>query len=627
MERRLITGNEAVVLGALRSGVKVVAGYPGTPSTGAIDSLLRMELEECRHVEWSANEKVAFDIVSGAAWAGLPALCTMKMSGLNVASDSAVSMSHSGCNGALVIYVADDPGTSAGMCEQDSRGYARMFDLPVLEPRSVEEAYRFTKVAFRLSEETGAPVIVRSVTAIANSHAPVDIEEPTRPPEREPILEWDIAKYTKAGAVICTTQHREAIERLAEVGRKIQELGLNELELASEPGGLGVVASGVVCSYLDEAFSVAEQFGLAREKTSVLRVLATHPIPVDEVRALLNHCDTILVLEELEPYLETSLRVEAQTTGFGGTIVGKLDGLLSRIGEYNMTQIVKGLDEAIGLSIPEDYLMSTAEADSLAADRPITCCAGCPHRGTYLAIIRAIKKAGLRRDEVMVTGDIGCTILGMNPPFNIIWNEISMGASIGAAQGYAYAGLDTPVIATIGDSTFFHAGIPALVTAVQHQAPVTVVIMDNRWTAMTGMQVNPGTEEEFQAPGRQSVDLARLLPALGIEHFFIINPFELEESVDTIREAIMLPGVKVVLAREECAIQALRRGIRLADVHVSAEECIRCDSCLRITGCPALIIQEESMTVDSALCYGCGLCAAVCPQDCIVVEPRKEAVT
>jgi indolepyruvate ferredoxin oxidoreductase alpha subunit len=644
---KLITGNTALALGALRAGVKVVTGYPGTPSTGALASLLAIDLGDDRHVEWSTNEKVAFEIAAGAAWAGQRALCTMKMSGVNVAFDSLISVAYSGCLGGLVIYVADDPGVSAGMAEQDSRSFALMADLPMLEPASVAETYQVIQAAFDLSERAGTPVFVRLVTAIAQSKAAVAVEEPLPPSEREPRLLRDIAKFTKAGSAICMQQHRDLIARLERAGEIIREMGLNQLHLApvgmetrptnsppttSPPraGGryLGIIASGVTASYLDEGVEIALQLW-ARDRmfdenrVSVLKVVATNPFPTTEVQALLDRCDAILVLEELEPHLERRVTVQAHGLGFGGPIAGKLDGPFSRIGEYGVSQVVQGIGAALDLPIPDDLFRGNEVAATLAAARPITVCAGCPHRGTFMAINRAIKKAGFKKDEVMVTGDIGCTILGMNPPFHTVWNEVAMGASIGIAQGYVHAGVPTPVIATIGDSTFFHAGIPSLVNAVQHQVPLTLIIMDNGWTSMTGMQVNPGTAEPFQRPGDRQLDIAKIVPALGVDHFSIIDPFDLDQATAAIQEALALPGVKVVLARQECAIQARRHGHRSGQVRSIPENCVLCKRCIRVTGCPALSIGEESTVIDPAICYGCGLCAQVCPHEAIVQEASQ----
>jgi len=619
---RLITGNEAVALGALRAGVKVVTGYPGTPSSGALGSLMRMEIDEARHVEWSTNEKVAVEIASGVAWAGQRAMCTMKMSGVNVASDSLFSIAHSGINGGLVIYVADDPGAHAGMVEQDSRGYARMMDLPMLEPTTVAEAYELMGPAFELSERCGSPVFVRSVTSIANSHAPVDVQDPVPPEEREPILERDITKYTKAGSAIAQAQHHQVIQRLAQAGEIVREMELNELRLAEQEGGLGIIVSGVTASYLSEGLEVAADHGLDPSTVSVLKVRVTNPFPTQEVRVLLEHCQDapVVVLEELEPYLEQRVIEEARRNGFAGRVVGKLDGTLERVGEYGVREVVRGVmsaaePEAIAEALED--VDETGGAEELAAARPITVCAGCPHRGTYLAINQALRKLKLGKDDVMVTGDIGCTILGMNEPFETVWNEVSMGASVSLAQGYVYSGLETPVIATIGDSTFFHGGMPGLINAVQHRVDLTLIVMDNGWTAMTGMQTNPGTAEDHQPRGNRRIDLAELIPAMGVEQFFVIDPFELEEATAVVEEALELPGVKVILSRQECAIQAQRRGVRAGEVAVDVEACTLCRRCITVTGCPAISLGEEAVVIDEALCNGCTLCAQICPFEAI----------
>ena len=622
MTIRLITGNEAVALGALRAGVKVVTGYPGTPSSGALGSLMRMEIDEARHVEWSTNEKVAVEIASGVAWAGQRAMCTMKMSGVNVASDSLFSIAHSGINGGLVIYVADDPGAHAGMVEQDSRGYARMMDLPMLEPTTVAEAYELMGPAFELSERCGSPVFVRSVTSIANSHAPVDVQDPVPPEEREPILERDITKYTKAGSTIAQAQHHQVIQRLAQAGEIVREMELNELRLAEQEGGLGIIVSGVTASYLSEGLEVAADHGLDPSTVSVLKVRVTNPFPTQEVRVLLEHCQDapVVVLEELEPYLEQRVIEEARRNGFAGRVVGKLDGTLERVGEYGVREVVRGVmsaaePEAIAEALED--VDETGGAEELAAARPITVCAGCPHRGTYLAINQALRKLKLGKDDVMVTGDIGCTILGMNEPFETVWNEVSMGASVSLAQGYVYSGLETPVIATIGDSTFFHGGMPGLINAVQHRVDLTLIVMDNGWTAMTGMQTNPGTPEDHQPRGNRRIDLAELIPAMGVEQFFVIDPFELEEATAVVEEALELPGVKVILSRQECAIQAQRRGVRAGEVAVDVEACTLCRRCITVTGCPAISLGEEAVVIDEALCNGCTLCAQICPFEAI----------
>jgi indolepyruvate ferredoxin oxidoreductase, alpha subunit len=395
---KLLTGNEALALGALRAGVKVATGYPGTPSTGCIESLLLLNPPGV-HVEWSANEKVAFEIAAGAAWAGQRALCTMKMSGVNVAYDSITSVAYSGVVGGMVLYVADDPGVSAGMCEQDTRAFAVMGDMPLLDAASVEDAYRLVQVAFDISEQVGTPVFVRLVTSISSSFAPVDVDEEYLPGETRPAqLIRDIDRFTKAGSLICMAQHRDVIRRLGLAGEIAREMGLNRLTLAGQPHGAGIVACGVVAAYLEEAFEVAAKHGFDREAVSLLTLTAVHPFPADEARQMLAHCDTILVLEELEPVVERGFYVEAQKIGWRGRIIGKESGLYERVGEYGLRHIFAGLSAALpDLALPPDLVRGHEGADKLAAARPITVCAGCPHRACSWGSTLQSAERGTRR--------------------------------------------------------------------------------------------------------------------------------------------------------------------------------------------------------------------------------------
>ena len=622
MTEKIVSGNEAVVLAALASGVKVITGYPGTPSSEAIGSLWKSDFPEGTAVEWSTNEKVALEVASCAAWAGKRALCTMKMSGLNVAFDSMIGIAYSGCKGGLVVYVCDDPGVTAGMCEQDTRGFALMSDTPMLEPSSVAESYELTKFAFDLSESIQSPVYVRSVTNVAQSNGVVNVEERVLPSPEKPVMERDIEKYTKAGAATCMNQHGKLLERLEKAGRIIADKDINKLHLAEEKGGLGIVTVGVVNGYLEEGLEIAKQYGCSFQSVSTLKLNNTVPFPEIEMKALLGHSSTVLVLEELEPYLEKEIYIAAHKMESKARIIGKLDGTLSRIGSYNAVHAAKGICRVLDKDIPPDLLEHGNDAVKKAAARPITCCAGCPHRGTYLAINKAVKNSGYKKDDVIVTGDIGCTILGMNPPFHTVWMEISMGASIPSAQGFVYSGIETPVIATIGDSTFFHGGIPGLINAIQHGVNLTVVIMDNGWTAMTGMQVNPGTDIEFQQSGCRQIDLVRVVEGLGVEHFYIVDPYDLEETTKAIEEALSLPGVKVVLPQRECAIQAGRRKVKYGEMTVETKKCNSCELCINVTGCPAIELGSDSIAIDNLQCNGCGLCAQVCKNSAIVREGR-----
>lgn len=622
MSRRMLSGNEAAACAALHVGVKVVSGYPGTPSTELIGSLWNRQLEGTV-VEWSTNEKVAFEVAAGAALNGYRALCTMKMSGVNVAYDSIIGVAYSGCPGGLVIYVADDPGVSAGMCEQDTRGFALMSDMPVLEPSSVEESYTLTAYAFELAEQIQSPVFVRSVTNVSQSHAAVEVGEPVVPPETMPMFVRDTDRYTKAGAAICMTQHANLIASLAKAGECIERDGLNRETLSAETGGVGVISVGVTNNYVAEALLLAQNSGLETADISTLRLVCTLPYADAEMKALLAHCDTVVVVEELEPYLENRLIYLAYEMGRRVRILGKQNGIFRRIGEYSAKRVAGALFTAFGKELPAVLEEKTSDAPSLCAARPITVCAGCPHRGVYMSVNQAVRNLHMKKDEVIVTGDIGCTILGVNPPFDTLWTELAMGASIPLAQGFVYAGQKNPVIATIGDSTFFHAGIPGLVNAVQHGVDLTVIVMDNGWTAMTGMQVNAGTADVYQHDEAcRSLDLEKVISGLGVDKLTVTDPYDLEAMTQAVEESLKLPGVKVVLTRRECAIQAGRRKVSYGKVTVDAEKCTRCKRCIVMTGCPALSLGEKQVTVDAAQCNGCGICTQVCGFGALVKEEK-----
>ncbi|MGN0152564.1 MAG: thiamine pyrophosphate-dependent enzyme [Wujia sp.] len=616
--KKTISGNEAIAYGALAAGVRVVSGYPGTPSTEVIQSMLKMDIPGT-DVEWSTNEKVAFEVAAGAAHIGHRALCTMKMSGLNVCYDSLIGIAYSGCKGGLVVYVADDPGVTAGMCEQDTRGFAAMSDVPMLEPGSVEEIYEMTKIAFDMSEEIQGPVFLRLVTNNSQSHAVVDIEERVIPKETQPLPVRDTAKYTKAGAAICMTQHQDLIDRLAKSEKFIAERGLNRLSLGKK-GGVGVISVGVVNGYRHEAFAALSAAGVDLSEVSTLELIASIPYAKDAIASMIENCDTILVCEELEAYVEKYVYLTAYKMGRNIKIVGKEDGTYRRIGEYDAAIVEKGVCKALGIELPASLVRPEIKSEELCTKRPIGFCAGCPHRGTYMGVEAGLKKAGYKKEDVFITGDIGCTILGCNAPFNILWTELAMGASIPLAQGMIYGKLEAPVIATIGDSTFFHAGMAGLVNAVQHNMNITVIILDNGWTAMTGMQVNPGTIQEYQQGEWKQLDIERVVKGLGVDQLYVVDPYKYQTVADAVADSLTKTGVKVILSRRECAIQAARRKVKYSPVTFDSEKCRKCKICINQTGCSAISYKDGEISIDKSTCNNCGLCTQVCPFDALVKE-------
>jgi indolepyruvate ferredoxin oxidoreductase alpha subunit len=606
-----LSGNEAIARGAIEAGVTLVTGYPGTPSTYVIETLLSIPDLGFR-VEWSINEKVAFELATGVSWAGLRSLVTMKMSGLNVASDSFLSVQYSGANGGLVLYVADDPNVYYGMVEQDSRHYARLAAAPMLMPATPQQALEFTRRAFDLSEQIGRPVMIRGTTTLSNFSEMVTPGK-RQVIRRDPSFAFNIAKYSKAGPAACVQQHEDTLEALKAFERLTEDL--NPLHLNGSR--VGVIALGVAWNYLQEALLHY------RLEPSTLKIDVAHPLPISKIKSLMSRVDTVVVLEELEPMIEETVLALRADLDHPVRVVGKIRGPLSVTGDYNVEAVTTALREVYGdkvtpPAIPKELLAKTQE---LKVKRLNTFCAGCPHRATYYALNHAIAELGYKREDVVITGDIGCTILGMNEPFECCWTEISMGSSISLAQGFKYAGMKTPVVATIGDGTFFHAGIPALLNVSHTQTDLTIIILNNQWASMTGMQPNVGTEKPPYSDGRQIVKMEEIIKAAGIRHIVNVNPYQTPKMIESLKAAISSPETAVVIASAECSTQRMR-GRKRVSLKVKPELCVRLDncrpSCIEVLGCPALDRAEDGKAVIlPSLCTACGLCHHVCPHGAI----------
>jgi indolepyruvate ferredoxin oxidoreductase alpha subunit len=613
-EPLLVSGNQAVARGAIEGGVALATGYPGTPSTYVIESLLRVPDLGFR-VEWAINEKVALELAAGVSWSGLRSLVTMKMSGLNVAADTFLSVQFSGTVGGLVLYVADDPNVYYGMVEQDSRYYARLASAPMLTPASPQEALDFTRRSFELSEQIERPVMVLGTTTLANTSENVTLGE-VNTVDRKPSFEFNVAKYAKAGPSACVQQHTDTLQALGRFGRLTESLNV----LALNGSRIGVIAAGVAWNYLEEAKE------LSSVTPSTLKLGVAHPLPMEKIKALVSAVDTVIVLEELEPLVEEAVMAVRAEADHPVRVIGKVKGPLSRTGDYDVDVVLSAFREAYGYGEETPGAVGsrrrTGEDRSLHVERLNTFCAGCPHRATYYALNEAIVRLGYKREEVIITGDIGCTILGMNEPFRACWTEIAMGSSISLAQGFKYAGIKTPVIATIGDGTFFHAGIPALLNASHHQTDLTIVILDNHWISMTGMQPHVGSTGHSSPGDSVAIRVEDIVKAAGVQHVRRINPYQSRKMIETLMESIASPGITVVISDAECALQRKRRRKTGAALKVKAEKCVGLDvckpSCIEILGCPAIERGEDGKAfIKPDVCTACGLCRHVCSHGAI----------
>jgi len=677
-KRLFLTGDEAVARAALEVGVEVATGYPGNPGTKAIAALIPLAHQYGMAVEWSVNEKVALEVATGAAWAGKRCLVGMKMSGVNVMADSLLSIAHSGVTGALVIYAVDDVGVYYGMVEQDTRYYAQLTSLPLLMPASPEEAYTMTRMAFSVSEQIGAPVFVLSTTAVANAITAMKVGKIERDTHKRPAyFSRNLAKFTKAAPQWCRDQHADTIRRLEQAGELFGKTSKdNGTPLvytlpaptqhmpSSEIKRRGIVVAGVSFAYLQELrLRYPERFA----DIPILKLGVVNPLPRQELLEFLTYVDVALVLEELDPIIETQVMALIAEAGLRVEVFGKHNGLLPRVGDYSLELVeaaLANLDELSGrppkwvklrrpessagmqemplLAVSKQDLdeqetlrmngnggyVSLTHSEIAAPPRSLEFCPGCPHRMTYYALNRAIEQLGFTKDEIITTGDVGCTIIGMNAPLDACWTEVSMGASIGIAQGLKYAGIERPVLAAMGDGTFYHNGIAGLLNAVQSGVNLTLIILDNSKIAMTGMQPDPGTGR--RATGEPSVraDIAMLVRGCGVEYVKRLNPYDLPKMIDALKDAMQRPGVSVVIAEAPCTMQGIL--INEEPVQVDQDACMAgrgCEDtpCYHKVGCPSVLLSLEDvrprLSIDTATCVACGLCVAACPFDAIKPIP------
>lgn len=587
MKKEYVMGNGAIALGALTAGVKLVSGYPGTPSSEIIETIAKYKHSDV-YIEWSVNEKSAMEVATGAVYSGARALVTMKQVGLNVASDPLMSLAYVGVKGGMVIVSADDPGPISSQTEQDTRMFAEFARIPVFDPTSPEEAFQMIQDAFDYSEKYRTPVLFRPTTRVCHAYASIEWNENTQPKKYEGFVK-DSKKWV-IFPQLSFKNHAMIEKRNLQIGDDFSEYKMNTI---SGNGKKAVFASGVSYAYVKEYL---------QDRTDVVLVKIATPYPFPEKLALsvMKNVDEILCVEELSAYVETQLQRIAGVHHLPVKIFGKTTGNGRLSGENSADYVA----EIIGAFLKD----STEEHINLSdipelPKRPPVLCAGCPHRASFYAV-----KKAMQGRKAYFCGDIGCYTLGNAMPLDMTDTCLCMGAGITIAQGFSHTNKDAVSFAFVGDSTFFASGMTGTVNAVYNGADIILCILDNSTTAMTGHQPHPGTGKNMMSDIIQKVDIVKILEGIGIKNIAVVNPFELEKAVDTVREFADISGVKAIIFKSPCI--ALKKPDSCMKI---SEKCIQCKKCIREIGCPAIIISDGKVTIDSALCNGCKLCSKICP--------------
>lgn len=606
--KHLLLGNEAIVRGALEANVRFVAAYPGTPSSEIIDRFAQLGDEAGVYVEYSVNEKVSMETACAAAVSGVRSLCSMKHVGLNVAADAFMTLAYVGVKAGMVIVVADDPSLHSSQNEQDNRYYAKMSGMPMLEPSTPEEAREMTLQAFELSEKYGIPCILRTTTRVNHCRGPVRFGP--LPSERpEPRFEKDPFNLV----VVPMVGRKLRVALLDKISRMQEEAEQSSLNVVSGNGPWGIVTSGVSHLYVQDAVRDLD----IEDRVRILKLGFTYPHPKAAIRSFLEGVEKVLVVEELEPFLEETVRLVAQEAGNFLLVAGKGKDLIPQAFELDAVRVKRGMSRFFGLEYQPPEVFTIPELPQ----RPPNLCPGCPHRATFYSIRKIFG------EEAVYPTDIGCYTLGLLPPLRMADFLICMGSSVSTAGGFSKV-LDRPVVAFIGDSTFFHGGLPGLVNAVAQDHRILLVILDNGTTAMTGHQPHPGVELTPQGKVEPKVSIEAVARGFGVRKIATVNPLQVkktQEVLEAMHKDMDTPGVSVLISKSPCPLfenRMLRKKQKV--VFEVGSSCDLCKSCLEELGCPAFVWEspgtaEECVRINPALCSGCSVCSQVCKS----IKPRR----
>ena len=594
MHTEFLMGNAAIAMGAIAAGLNVVSGYPGTPSTEVLETTAKHN-DGSIYVEWSTNEKAAMELAAGAAYCGARTMVTMKQVGLNVASDPLMSLAYIGVKGGMVILVADDPGPISSQTEQDTRRFAAFSKLPCFDPSGVQEAYDMIQEAFAYSERYHTPVLFRPTTRVCHGYASITVKDAAEYQVNSP---EGFVKDSSKWVIFPKLSYQNHI-RMEKRNTELQSVfsGYPRNRIYPETDTAcqkGIATHGISFSYTMEALH-------GKAAPRLLKVATPFPFPEQLAVEFLQGLDEVLCLEELDPVIEQELVYLCGKYHLPTRIRGKLTEDVALAAENSCDSVAADLAAFLGWQPPEQ---NTADQPPELPVRPPVLCAGCPHRASFFAV-----KEAMKGKKSVFCGDIGCYTLGNAMPLDMVDTCLCMGAGVNMTQGIGKIEPDTTCFAFVGDSTFFASAITGMVNAVYNQANMTLVVLDNSTTAMTGHQPHPGTGKTMMGQVVDKVSIEDTLHGIGVKTVETVNPLHLQEAIDCVKRVAVQDGVKAIIFKSPCAV-LIKSG---KPAQIEESKCIQCKKCIRTLGCPAIMLQDGKVQIEQALCTGCGLCAQVCP--------------
>ena len=609
-EKQFLLGNEAAVRGVIEAGVSIAATYPGTPSSEIGNVLSVLAKDANIYFEFSTNEKVAMEVAATAAASGLRSFTFMKHVGMNVAADSFMTTAYSGVNGGMVILSADDPSLFSSQNEQDTRNYARLANVPILEPSNCQEVKDMVKYAFELSEQFNLPVIVRTTTRVSHMRGVVEFGEVMDNSSNND-NHWkrghfnkDPSKYVPVPAFAGDMHIRlwDQIHNISDVSNKSE---FNEVVSLSDNKKYGIISSSSAYNYAHDVVKFNDL------DVNILKLGFSYPLPDKKISEFLKDLDEVFVVEEVDPVMEKEVLAIIGRENLDVIVHGKLDDTFPLYHEFNSDIVAEGLNKIFNFKNDEDVNYSSSLnqlQDDLPSRAPVLC-AGCPHRAMYYGINKAIDELGLKTSDVVFASDIGCYTLGINPPYNAADYLLSMGSSVGDGCGFSVS-TDQKVASFIGDSTFFHSGISPLINAVHNKHNFVLTVLDNRITAMTGGQPNPGIPVDGMGDEAPEISIRKLALACGCDFVRVINPFNLDQVIKTYVEAFQRDDTAVIVSKAPCTL--IKGLTKKPPVSFIDKNCNNCDKCVSEFACPAISKINGKITIDQSQCDGCNVCIQVC---------------